>query len=183
MTTVETILRRHGTRRVRVVLAEAPDRPYNDGSSPVVKFSVSGRKVEQSGPDTSYALDDGILEAFSRWADRTEMAERYCRIWHGAAAFGYVDGDRCTYVTLDPADWRESVGAEPGSIDLTEWRAYLEGEVYGVILEERGTTARLDARGRPLPGTERVEWFELDSVWGYYGYDFAIQSAREVRES
>jgi hypothetical protein len=47
--------------------------------------------------------------------------------------------------------------------EITEWLAYANGEVYGWIVKDNdGNT--------------------LDSVWGYYGYEFAEQEAKENAE-
>lgn len=45
--------------------------------------------------------------------------------------------------------------------ELAEWRQYFEGDVYGYVVE--------DANGE-----------HLDSCWGFYGLEYAVEEAREM---
>jgi hypothetical protein len=175
--TVDTIVSDDGRTRVRIVIDTDASKPYDDGSSPVVRVEYRHHSTEQSGPDTSYKLHDGIVQAFARWASETDLAERYCRIFHGVTTFAYsYQSDRdAFYVTLDPTDWRTEVGAPAGSVDMTEWIAYVEGDCYGIV-PERLTTWTNDR------GETRETWDEIDgSVWGFYGQgDYLEASARDI---
>jgi hypothetical protein len=59
----------------------------------------------------------------------------------------------------------------------TEWRAWADGDMYGVVVENRhtGTTVWDDG------GIDEVEqWRQVDSLWGLYGHDYAADTAREL---
>lgn len=189
--TVET----RGDYRVRIEIENAPDEPYDDGGSPIIRLYRRGYgdyQAEQVG-STSYVLDSVILEAAARWAKEPDVFERYCRIFHGARSFEWRDsGDSrdYIYVTLDPADWREKMGLTDEWLDahpdvkttnLTEWNAYCDGDVYGVIVEKRVTWTR--EHDDEIDGTDgdpsMDDWQEVSAVWGYYGEEYATEVARE----
>jgi len=69
-----------------------------------------------------------------------------------------------TYVTYDDAAWREWAGAPEGSANMSEYRAYAEGDVWGWVVEKRVTWHADD----PDCG-DRETWEHVDSCWGYYG--------------
>lgn len=52
--------------------------------------------------------------------------------------------------------------------EVETFATYLEGDVYGIIIEE----AVLDSDG------DVTEWDELESCWGFYGYKYAEEEAK-----
>lgn len=178
-----------GEYRVRVTRDEDPSQPYDDGGSPILRREYSSWRgvwtAEQMVMTTSYRLHPSICEAFERFGRDLDTWERYCRIFHGATSFAYYTtrgGDM--FVTLDPAEWREEVGAPEGSANLDEWRAYCEGDVFGYTVERR---VREYCEVRTLAGEElrasaRFAWEHVDSCWGFYGLKWAQEAALEALE-
>lgn len=67
---------------------------------------------------------------------------------------------------------------------FAEYRAYLDGETYGLILERKVrlhiSKEDLAYPARPWEDTETDDWEQVDAVWGIYGddRDNALSSAR-----
>jgi hypothetical protein len=166
------------TETKRVVLFDDPDpdAPYDDGSSPLLRLYSfrNDWRAEQVTEVTSYVVHPRIVEALARWARDSSLFERYCRIFHGATTFQYWD----SFVSLDPADWREKVGAPAGSVSTKEWRAYIDGDVYGIAEQEVVTVTATNQSGEEV--SRRQDWLTTDSVWGFYGYEYAVEAARET---
>jgi len=175
-----------GKYRAKLIRDEYPEEPYDDGASPILAYSFSpygGRlDVEQGGTGTSYKIHPRIIEAFEHFqerADRGEAFERYLRLFHGVTevewyAPGMYQGEM-NYVSFDPADWREKMGLtdehlasvrakgdEISIVNMNEWRAYCEGEVYGWAVEELVSWTGDN-------GHTRETWEVMDSCWGFYG--------------
>ena len=219
----EVVEERDGLR-VRLVLDDGPSEPYDDGGSPLLRLKFGDfysltrwAGAEQVTEITSYVVDDGIIEAAARWwAEESDVFERYLRAFHGTTEVKWYDsrdGDYA-YVTFDTADWRAEMGltdeylaSHAGIVlaDMTEWRAYVEGDVYGYVVERLapvvdqddltyaretlGGDARYDdvvtlAEGRAgIACAEGVGvWVEVEdgSLWGLYGTDYAVKAAYEA---
>lgn len=70
--------------------------------------------------------------------------------------------------------WVRTDGAEA---EFAEYRAYLEGECYGLVLEHKvhrfvSTIDLADSEERTTR-TEHTAWEEVESIWGLYGDDRA----------
>lgn len=155
--------------RVRIVIDECPDKPYDDGASPVIGC-YGPRTPHQSGPDTAWKIPDDAVRAFGAFSVRMSGMsgwERYMRIFHGCTAFQWWDHGDWEYVTFDPAAWREWVGAPAGSISMEEWRAYCEGDVFLVVTES-------------LACDKCGTWQRDDVIGGFYGLDAATEYAKEL---
>lgn len=187
--TLETL--EHNGRKLRVVKVadDCPSAPYNDGGSPILSLETSrwgGAEVREVEETTSYRLHPNIVSALERWWDDTEKFERYVRAFHGTTHVEWfsssVDRSSPQYVTLDTAHWRESLGVPAdcpnGGVDATEWRAYIDGDVWVLVVEEETTWARLDDYGRPVTLSERTEWETLEALGGFYG-EYTDQYAGE----
>jgi hypothetical protein len=168
--------------RINIVGDMDPSEPYDDGGSPLFRISYSsfgtGWSVEQVQNVTSYKAYADLIQAIGsclrRWSGQEELRDRYLSIWFGVTAVETWHSGQCLYLTCDPADWREKVGAQPGSISLAEWQAYCLGDVYGVVPEE-------EVEWRSGKGETKTIWESdgsLDGCWGFYG----IQAAREYAE-
>lgn len=165
--------------RVRIVPDMDPSEPYDDGGSPIVRLDTwgwGGRSAHEMTGLTSYRLPDGIEQAVEHWGERgRDFLDRYLSIFHGVTATEWWHSGTSWYVTMDPADWREATGAPAGSINVDEWQAYCEGDVWGVTVERKVTWISDDDE----PRTE-VRWENTgDSVWGFYGHDAAIEGAAD----
>jgi hypothetical protein len=167
--------------RINIVGDMDPSEPYDDGGSPLFRISYSsfgfGWSVEQVQNVTSYKAEADLIEAISKSLRRANsndgVRDRYLSIWFGVTAVETWHSGEYLYLTCDPADWREKVGAPAGSISLAEWRAYCLGDVYGVVQEQLVEWTSPDGRTMPL-------WEEVDSCWGFYGIDAAKEYAADT---
>lgn len=183
-----------GAERIVLAYEEGPSAPCNDGGTPILAIYPWG-EVGQITEITSYVVDDDIISALRRCHelhDGQDLFERYLRIFHGATSVEwYVNGN--FYVTFDTADWRNEMGLtdermadyaeffEGKSIaSMDEWVSYCEGEVYWARLEAKGTWSRQDFRADGTV-TETVGelWDTVDTVGGFYGYEWAVEGAKE----
>jgi hypothetical protein len=186
--------------RVRLALDESPDEPYDDGSVPLWRgewHSVGAGgaewRVEQVGMTSFDASDVALGEAIARFRGPTEPAvERWLRAFHGATVVETWHSGDAWYVAADTAKWREAMGvtpeqirkeAEHGSL-MSEYKSWVEGEVYGYIIERQGVqyTVLTETTGEVI-GTRREDvWVEVEdgSLWGLYGHEWAVQAAEEA---
>jgi hypothetical protein len=170
--------------RINIVGDMDPTEPYDDGGSPLFRLDYRyGWGVEQVSNVTSYKaetdLTDGISTILNRYGFEvinTSLWDRYLSIWWGVTKTETWHSGSYWYLTCDPEDWREQVGAPAGSISMAEWQAYCQGDVYGVIPEEQieWTSAK---------GETKAIWESdgsLDGCWGFYGIDAAREYAAEM---
>jgi hypothetical protein len=67
--------------------------------------------------------------------------------------------------------------ANVSDAEVEAWRA---GEVFGYVIERQTTWAQVDP---PVTGVDTVQmqtWEQVESVWGFYGRQWAEESAREA---
>jgi hypothetical protein len=194
----ENVIAEYGTHRVRLAYEESPHKPYNDGGAPIWRVEPSRNYTDrvdarhEEGLST-YEPDGRIAEAIDQFwsagAPGFDTLERYLRIFHGATAFERWHSGSSWYFTCDPADWRTKMGITDETMQregygdglMDEWKAWCNGEVYGVITEqqarkvttitERGTHEVLETLA------DDDHWFEVDALWGHYGYDWAKEAA------
>jgi hypothetical protein len=170
--------------RYRVVLRvdEHAEAPYDEGSSPIlrVEYTSRGWRAELVDKTGGYAPEhiDAIVAAASRFGGDTDLFERYLRMFHGTRDIvWYQSREGASYVTFDTPDWRAHLGIADDAADvvsLEEWRAYVEGDVYGWVVEERATWHR--------DGSDDTHetWEHVESCWGFYGREYAEEAAREA---
>jgi len=171
----------------RVILEQDTDseEPYNKYASPLLRMEYIGgycraRFVQNPG---KYAHEDRIEDAAQRWGppnQRTWKAfEKYLQVFHGVTQIEtYYSGNYSGsywYATFDLAQWREYAGTEPGSANMTEYKAWIEGDVYGYVIQKRihWTTEDDGYSGR-------YTWEDVDGCFGFYGNAYAVQSAKEA---
>lgn len=177
--TVETItLDEFPHYRARIVTDDYSDAPYDDGSSPVIRLEYrSGWTAEQVTEITSHVVAPEILTAAAHFGSEADKFERYLRLFHGTTEVQWFSGiDRdADYVTFDTKVWREEMGLTDEHIaahpehdfrlaSADEYRAYLEGDAYGIIVEQEVAVANI---GETDEDTD--VWEEGDSLWGFYG--------------
>jgi hypothetical protein len=172
-----------GRFRVRLVLDEFADEPYDDGASPLLRLEYRhGYRAEHVMTGSRPADADGCVEAAAeRWGTDFELLEKYLRAYHGATKVETWHSGDYWYVTYDPAAWREWAGAPEGSADMSEYRAWCEGDVWGYVVDKRVTWHTDD------PDFEDEDRWEDagDSCWGFYGRagangEYLEQTAREA---
>lgn len=202
------VLAEQGDYRALIVADDTGTPPYSYSSSPILRYvDRYGTNVEQVGELGDYVVPSSIIRAAETF--ERDVFERYLRIFHGATSVVFWHGDRSSahwFVTFDTAEWREQFEVTPVEghplADMSEWQAYVKGEVYGVIIEHREPrTADRDDLDAVREGAdaaitydevvklaEQVNadnddtrvWTESDAVWGFYGTDYAEQTGREM---
>lgn len=151
--------------RARIVGDEDADQPWGDALAPALLVH-RGRPV---WADQVYQPKhaDQILAAWSRLGG-DELFGRYLRLAQGSTAIRHISGQDLEVVVFDTADYRAHIGvADVCDLagEYAEWRAWLDGEVYGVIVEQHTATAC---------------WREHEALFGLYGSGYAEQRAAEM---
>lgn len=190
------ILKEQDGLRVRLAADENADEPDNDWQSPLLRLRYNrahrwqAEHVVVGSRPTD--CDTRIEEAAARWGSDLEMRSdlemlgKYLRAYHGTKVIRQWSSDDYTYITYDTAQWREYIGFPVGSelpgsyeasVNLDEYRAWCEGDVYGYIIEREVTWVRADM---PDSRDTMTTWEEVDSCWGFYGWEQAEESAAEA---
>lgn len=174
--------------RVRLELDDSPEEPYDDGATPIFKLDsqrsdyVGGFRAEAFNKQAEPYLD--AFRAFESTGKQVEVFERYLRIFHGSVKvqdwhLGY--SGEYGYLAFDTVAWREEVGAPLDRLEaedyLSEVRSWAEGDVYGYIVERNREYTKTYSDGEQEEGED---WQQVDSCWGFYGREYAEQSARQA---
>lgn len=194
MTYTETIEERGGYR-ARIELDDYPTEPEHDSGCPVLRVdegrvAFTGYGSESyRGDGISHTADDALQKFVTEFgqSDGLSTFERYIAIFHGGktvrhSGHGWREPDYIAYTTERMA--REVWGqSEPLLLDadMDEWIAYVEGDVYGVIIEEKTVTKTFvyDREENVVSDSVDDTWTEVESCWGHYGTKWAEQAARE----
>jgi hypothetical protein len=153
--------------------------PDCDAQAPALVITARAQPYLSTGGYVPRAAD-AILAAWQRLDDR-DMFVRYLRMFHGVTTVAVASSWQTDVLVFDSADFRRHVGITNLPADLSgerhEWQAWLDGEVYGVIVERHraGTIAWDDGTT-----TTTQQWREVESVWGVYGHIFALERAAEL---
>jgi hypothetical protein len=79
---------------------------------------------------------------------------------------GGWDTSHCGLIAISKAEWPEEAKAkEIAAGHIKTWNEYLSGDVYGCVKET------YDKEKQPQ---------DNDSVWGYYGFDYAKEELRNI---
>lgn len=168
----EEILETRGRFCVKLVTDDYPDKPYDDGQSPLMqiedRYDSTRAEHIMTGNYRPTDADAYVEAAVHRWGGPNSsdwpLVEKYLRAFHGVTAIETWHSGYYWYVTYDPAAWRAHVGAPEGSINMSEYKAYVEGDVWGWVVEKQVTWHTED------PGYEdHDDWEHVDSCFGYYG--------------
>jgi hypothetical protein len=177
--TIET----SGNYRVQLVIDEAAGEPYDDGGAPIMRLEYQGGYWHAEHVDSGGRPHDGdgrIEEAAQRWGTDFDLLEKYLRAYHGTTKLQTWHSGDYWYLAYDTAPWRDYTGARADLIAgedlMAEYRAYAEGDVWGYVVERQVTWHADDY-------DDRDSWEPVDSCWGFYGHDYARQSALEALAS
>lgn len=190
----EDILETRGDYRVKLVLDEYADEPFDDSQSPLLRIDRD-RAAEHIQLGSRPTDDDAhIEEAVVRWGNPGSgdwpLVEKYLRAYYGVTKIETWYSGNYWYVTYDSAAWQEFIGVgDPKFADFTspgpnmdEYKAWCEGEVYGYVVEKRvyleHSEPYLD--GSKIIREETDDWEDADSCFGFYGRDYAEEAAREA---
>lgn len=170
-----------GRYRVKLVADEDATEPYDDGQSPLLRIELSSwGTLAEHIMATGRPLDDDnrIEEAAQSWGPPSSSNwpkfEKYLRAYYGTREIETWYSGNYWYVTYDTARWREYIGFEEDTetphplVNMTEYRAWCEGDCWGWVVERNVTWHRDDN-----PDATMQTWEHVDSCWGYYGRDGA----------
>ncbi len=170
---MEEILEVNGDYRVKIVLDESPQEPEFDGQSPLLQFGYNYNRAEHvavgNRPDDN---DQHIENAAERWGVNDPRFDKYLRAYFGVTKIEKWWSGYCWYVTYDSAEWREYTRAPEGAISLSDYRAYVTGDVWYHVIQIWHTED-------DFPDRETWEEIEFDPGY-YYGSDYAVEGAKEV---
>jgi len=200
------ILEENNNYRVSLEYDLYPDQPYDDGGWPIVRIGSSRytwrdsdmEHVDSSGRNRR--ADDSVEKAIRKWGTPSSndwpLVEKFLRAYLGVTQVHTYRSDDYWYVAYDSADWREYAGFTDdmraddgywpyrGANPLTEWKAWINGEVYFYTVERKVHVYQDQRRHGPgtfeTVSTEFDEWEHVDSCGGFYGYDYAREAALEA---
>jgi hypothetical protein len=171
--------------RVKVVLDEGPEEP--DNYSPLLRQDhrrgcFDNHIVQHVGWSDGYPCSDRIEEAARRWGVDSLLFAKYLRAYHGVTQMVRYANSDWVYVTFDDASWRQVNDLEIGaSVNLDDYRAWCEGDVYGYVIEKKVLWKPVNV---PADGDVTITtWEEVSSLWGIYGYEYAVAEAKADFES
>lgn len=190
------VLETRGDYRVRVILDECGEKPYNDGGGAVYdldygRFRWRATLLGSCSSNHGADLGPAIAAAWERWSDR-DMLTRYLRAFYDVAGVTFADVGDWQLVALvthadmrecwgfpDVAAYRQRTGREnPAGGLLDEWQAWALGDVWGYVVEKRARYANV---ADPADVLDR--WREVDSCWGFYGREYVDSEALAALES
>lgn len=171
------ILETYDDGQYRVVLEadNCSENPRRDYDHLVHVITLGGQRyidVDPDGGPLEYGWDH-----FSGRNDAVELFIRWARIFHGATVVEHrpTEGARSLWYILP----REIAGGDSAPLglfigaEIAEYQAWADGEVYGYIIEKAVERERLDN----MDNTQTL-WEEVDSCWGFFGYEVAAEAAR-----
>jgi hypothetical protein len=154
-------------RRALIVVDGDPCQPWGDAFAPALLIDPTGR-ARLSGDVFQPAGGARVATAYERLAD-PGLFERYLRQWHGTSTVAWLREGQTTVALFDTREYRARSGAPHLADDEQQWRYWLTGQVYGVILQQR-----LDLPACPYCGSDQhTLWIKPDTWWDVYGLDEA----------
>jgi hypothetical protein len=142
----------------------------------ILEYLIGGKSVEFGGrmyTSTVEKLVSDSLDDYLSGSMDSEMLDRIEQVWKWAGVqtwrdtlVGYSQGDWLDTLFVAMPKWVKTCGAPEESIDTALesasylFGAYMFGDVYGVTVEKLISN-----------GDDDAEWEEIDSCWGFYGYD------------
>jgi hypothetical protein len=187
------IVETRGKYRAIIEIDEIVSKPDGDFFGTVVYVFDRGGCELMAHAYSHPAEDFGLGHLWEHYRDMG-LVERYLRIWEGIVGFDYFETRDGKYVNVvtrkdleiwgwdpdDPASWPKNddgTTRRPEQNNLDEWRAYSEGDVWFVRVEKNVTWTTDDDEFQ-----DHDDWTEIDDtvVHGYYGQEWAEQSARAV---
>jgi hypothetical protein len=188
------------TFRALIVQDDDAQEPEFDAGCPIIQV-VNGRHgLDAEMTNYGVGQDDGLPDSASDIIERfghvgrmagdmrtgIDIFERYLHIYHDGNLVEYEpnQGTDYTYVAYVTRTLWESWGntGEVGKAELNEWRAYVEGDTYGIMVEVKPTVEVDDDDDHTdyYGDVSHDGWTETDSTcWGFYGSEYATESARE----
>lgn len=172
-----------GQYRTVIVADEDAQLPDWDGMYPTLQISsdcgvtaLLGEDAEDFAPILQHMMENDPMPL--------ETFERYLRIFHGTTQFDThsTGGWRANgYVAFDTAKWREANGVAVEGVKqenlLADVIAWADGDVWGVRTEK---LVKWTTDDDEVDEQEVSHWEDIETVWGYYGREYAEQEARDM---
>jgi hypothetical protein len=187
----ETLEERNGYR-VRLLLDDGPEPPYDDGQSPLLRldFRSYGRPrpvFVDNGTMRPHQEDEYIINAIEHWQTSPRDSdwpkfEKYLRAFFGVRTIETWASQDYWYITYDSEGWRRSLTVDGADGEfkpsMEEYRAWCEGECYFYVIEKQETWVKQDPTTDD-PDTMHT-WETVESCGGYYGDEYAREAALEA---
>lgn len=179
MSTVET-LETDGDWRLRLVIDEDPPNPrteYDHLESVVTVPDRSYIEIDRDGGP----LASQWRHLINRYRGREaiEIFTRYATVYHGAVCLetfiGRSGPTAVWYLTREVYEGETPDPAAYLKAQADEYESWAEGDVWGYIIERRVSWTRDDD-----PTQHQTTWETTDSCFGFIGYQYAEESAREA---
>lgn len=171
--------------RFRIVLEQDTDAdPSDRQGAGYVYFVESGRRRDPVTVADEYdkagaaAVGDMLTRALETFPGDLDTVARYFRTI--GCAFDYFDDRDGRYVGITTPELAREWGNETPDVDLSEWQARADGDVYGYVIEELAHWTTNTIGGV----REHDAWVTVDDIdgalWGMYGRGHAEEMAREA---
>lgn len=172
-----------------------PEQPDYDGMGMILR--MDGYRFEAVHVEKTPSLAGEFEQGWRRWGDMA-MIERWLRLFYDVVGFDYFDTQDAKYVCVVTQEELETWGFSstkayelrtgrdnPADGVLRIWQAYVEGECYSFVIQEKQRWLRLDGPNGTVDdlGDDRVvreSWETVEAIGGFYGYEDAEQSGREM---
>lgn len=196
------IVKENENFRAYIVHDESADKPYDEGATPILSREFGRYGGFSAVNDQASGYVDMVNEAWNRLNRDDDVLARFLRIFYGSKSVLWDSSSNYAYLAFDTAAWRETVGLtdeymstvgadvlDPETLaegSLNEVMAWANGEVYGYIVERRMiayTTLTDPVTGDQASTRTGSTWEEIDSCYGFYGYDYAAAEAKDVFEA
>lgn len=166
------ILETAGQFRVRLEVDQDPQNPRKDYDHLCHVITVPGSRYINVEPNGG-PLQDG-WDRIKERSDPVEVFTRWARIFHGAVVEYHTPNEGANSIWyLMPEQFSEVPDPKKCiEAEIAEYQNWCDGEVYGYIIEKSVDWVRKDN-----PEETASTWEEVESCWGYIGYEYAKESA------
>jgi hypothetical protein len=172
------VIEERGDFRVSLQYDDSPEFPDFVQSAVV---STNDRYLDFND---SYGYGSMVRREWSEHA--SDVIERWLKIFHGARAVGVVTTRDTTYLALLTDGAQEYYGTPDDLVqecvngDAETFQQWIDGDVWGYVVEKRTKWQRLGSDGEPVfleDVTVMETWEEVSSLWGLYGREYAETEA------
>lgn len=185
------ILEERGNYRVLLTPDDYADEPWDGTGPPVIRVYRDGSPEFIDHSERPLENDGAIASALTWFGtpnhrDFERKFVKYLKAYYGVTKVETWHSGEAWYITYDPADWRAFIGFPPGatlpdsypaSVNLNEWQAWANGEVYSYTVQKRVTWHTDDD-----DYDDETRWEDVPdgTVGGFYGYEYAKQEALDA---
>ncbi|WP_432983099.1 hypothetical protein [Dactylosporangium sp. CA-233914] len=173
---VVTVAGLPGWRALLVADADAGE-PWGDALAPALLIGRGGR-VRAAAEVYQPAHTGRLAHAWQYFCDH-DLFCRYLRLCHGTTSIATASSQDTTALIFDTTAYRAHAGIT-GVADLSaeqaEWQAWLDGDVYGVVVQQHIPAVSCTHCGQTTPAM----WTAVESCWGYFGRASAEDAAEPL---